>query len=47
MAINGETKELRTPPLGEFLHNYYMFESVNDVDYNGVVRIFVRFSCEL
>ena len=31
---------------GEFLHNYYTFESVNDGDHDGVVRIFVGFSCK-
>ena len=32
---------------GEFLHNYYMCESVHDSDHNGVVRTFVALSCEL
>ena len=32
---------------GEFLHNYYMFESVHDGDHDSVVRIFVSLSCEL
>jgi len=31
----------------EFLHNYYTFESVNNGDHDGVVRIFVALSCEL
>ena len=31
---------------GEFLHNYYMFDSVYDDDHDGVVRIFVGLSCE-
>ena len=47
MAINGKTKGLRIPPLSEFLHNYYMFESVHDGDHDGVVRIFIGLSCEL
>ena len=29
------------------LYNYYTFESVYDGDHDGVVRIFVGFSCEL
>ena len=32
---------------GEFLHNYYMFESVNNGDHDGVVRISVGLSCKL
>jgi len=32
---------------GEFLHNYYTFESMHDGDHDGVVRIFVGLSCEL
>jgi len=32
---------------GEYLHNYYMFESVHNGDHNGVVRVFVGLSCEL
>jgi len=32
---------------GEFLHNYYMFKSVNNGDHDGVVRIFVGLSCKL
>jgi len=32
---------------GEFLHNYYMFESVHDGNHNGIVRIFVGFEVSL
>ena len=31
----------------EFLHNYYMFESVHDGNHDGVCRIFVRLFCKL
>jgi len=44
MAENGETKELHQ---GEFLHNYYMFVSLQYSNHNSVVRIFVALSCEL
>ena len=47
MADNGETKGLITPPPGEFLHNYFTFESLHDSDHEGVVRIFVALSCKL
>ena len=32
---------------GEFLHNYYMSESLYDGDRDSVVRIFIRLSSEL
>jgi len=47
MAINGRQKGSELHHRGEFLHNYYTFESVHDGDYNGVVRIFVGLSCKL
>ena len=47
MADNGETKELITPPQGEFLHNYYTLVSLHDSDHDGVLRFFVALSCEL
>jgi len=31
---------------GEFLHNYYTFDSLYDGDHDGVVRIFVGLSSE-
>jgi len=43
----GRQKRSELQHQGEFLHNYYMFESVNDGDHNGAVRIFVGLSCEL
>jgi len=30
---------------GEFLHNFYTFESVHNSDHDGAVRIFVGLSC--
>ena len=32
---------------GEFLHNYYTFESVHNNNHDSVVRILVDLSCEL
>jgi len=32
---------------GEFLHNYYMFGSVDNSNRNGVVTISVALSCEV
>ena len=43
MAIN-KGSELHHQ--GEFLHNYYTFQSVQDNNHDGVVRIFVGLSCE-
>ena len=47
MAIYGRQKRSELHSRGEFLHNYYMFESMHDGDHDGVVRIFVGLSCEL
>ena len=40
---NRKTKWLR----GEFLHNYYMLESVHNGNDNSIVRIFIGLFCEL
>jgi len=32
---------------GEFLHNYYTFESVHDGYHDSVVRIFIGLFCKL
>jgi len=47
MAINGRQKGSELHHHGEFLHNYYTFESVHDGDHNGVVRISVGLSGKL
>jgi len=47
MAINKRQKRSELHNRGEFLRNFYMFESMNDGDHDGVVRIFVGLSCEL
>ena len=44
MAINKGSELHRR---GEFLHNYYTFESVHDSDHDSVVKIVVGLSCEL
>ena len=46
MAINGKTKFSQLHHRGEFLHNYYMFESMNNTDHDSVVRTFPE-SCEV
>ena len=45
MTINKGSELYRR---GEFLHNYYMFESVHDSNHDGVhvIRIVVGLSCE-
>jgi len=44
---NGRQKGPELHHRGEFLHNYYMFESVHNSDHEGVVGIFIGLSCEL
>jgi len=43
----GKQKRSELHHQGEFLHNYYTFESVYNSDHDGVVRVFVGLSCEL
>jgi len=40
----GRQKHSELHHRGEFLHNYYTFESVHDDDHDSVVRIFVGLS---
>ena len=47
MAITRMTKGSELHHQGEFLRNYYTFESVHDGDRDSVVRIFIGLSCEL
>ena len=43
----GRQKRSELHNRGEFLHNYYTFESMHNGDHDGIVRIFVGLSCEL
>ena len=45
MAVDRKTSNSTNQ--GEFLHNYYTFQSVHDGEYDGAVRTFVALSCEL
>ena len=43
----GRQKRSELHHRGEFLHNYYTFESVHKDDHDSGVKIFVGLSCEL
>ena len=48
MAVDRKTKSTNNSTnQGEFLHNYYTFQSVHDGEYDGAVRTFVTLSSEL